>query len=216
MKNLLIKEFKLAAHPMMYIFLSFGAMLLIPSYPYHVPFFYLTLGIFMCFMQGRENNDVLYTAALPVKKRDAVKARCVLIGSFELAMLIIAVPFAFISVRINPNGSNLAGIDANIALFGSVLIMFSIFNWIYITYFYKKAYKAGVAFILSCFAMAIYIVIAEGLVMAVPGIHEVMDSTDPDDLVKQLPVLGVGIAIFAGGLIGTYFKAAGEFEKVDL
>ena len=216
MKNLLIKEFRLASHPMMFVFLSFAAMLLIPSYPYHIAFFYMTLGIFMAFIQGRENNDVLYTAALPVRKRDAVKARCAMIAVVEIAQLIIAVPFAVISAKINPNGGNLAGMDANIALFGSVLIMFAIFNWVFITYFYKTAYKAGTAFIFSCIAMAVYIIVAEGLVMAVPSIHAVMDGTQKASLIKQIPVLATGIIIYAVGLALTYLKSASEFEKVDL
>lgn len=39
MKNLVYKEFRLAAHPTNYIFLSFAFMLLIPNYPYLVSFF---------------------------------------------------------------------------------------------------------------------------------------------------------------------------------
>ena len=49
MNNLVYKEFRLAAHPTNYVFLSFAFMLLIPNYPYLVSFFYTTLGIFfMC------------------------------------------------------------------------------------------------------------------------------------------------------------------------
>ena len=40
------KDLRLAAHPMMYVFALFGAMLLIPSYPYTVAFLYGLLGIF--------------------------------------------------------------------------------------------------------------------------------------------------------------------------
>ena len=34
------KDLRLAAHPMMYVFALFGAMLIIPNYPYTVVFFY--------------------------------------------------------------------------------------------------------------------------------------------------------------------------------
>ena len=39
MKALLYKQFRLVCHPMTLVFTFFGAMLLIPSYPYTLAFF---------------------------------------------------------------------------------------------------------------------------------------------------------------------------------
>lgn len=133
------KDLRLAAHPMMYVFALFGAMLIIPNYPYTVVFFYGLLGIFFTFLNGRENKDVYYCAVLPVTKRDQVRARAWLVVAVELAELVIAVPFAFLSAHINPNGTNLAGIDANVALFGSVLLIYGVFNVVFLPVFYKTA-----------------------------------------------------------------------------
>ena len=102
------KDLRLAAHPMMYVFALFGVMLIIPNYPYTVVFFYGLLGIFFTFLNGRENKDVYYCAVLPVTKRDQVRARAWLVVAVELAELVIAVPFAFLSARITPTGTNLA------------------------------------------------------------------------------------------------------------
>lgn len=68
------KDLRLAAHPMMYVFAFFGAMLLIPSYPYTVAFFYGLLGIFFTFLNGRENKDVYYCAVPCCRSRSA--SRC--------------------------------------------------------------------------------------------------------------------------------------------
>ena len=76
MKTLLYKQFRLLCHPMTLIFCLFGAMVLIPNYPYSVTFFYVTLGLFFTFLNMREQKDLYYTALLPVPKRDAVKAGC--------------------------------------------------------------------------------------------------------------------------------------------
>ena len=38
MNNLLYKEFRLGIHPSIYIFLSFGVLLLIPSWPFFIAF----------------------------------------------------------------------------------------------------------------------------------------------------------------------------------
>lgn len=75
MKNLLYKEFRLAIHPSVYIFFALAALLLVPSYPYYVSFFYLTLGIFLTFKTNRAENDIFYSALLPVRKGDVVRAR---------------------------------------------------------------------------------------------------------------------------------------------
>ena len=66
MKNLLYKEFRLAIRPSVYIFFALAALLLVPSYPYYVSFFYLMLGIFLTFKTNRAENDIFYSALLPV------------------------------------------------------------------------------------------------------------------------------------------------------
>lgn len=157
------KDLRLAAHPMMYVFALFGVMLIIPNYPYTVVFFYGLLGIFFTFLNGRENKDVYYCAVLPVTKRDQVRARAWLVVAVELAELVIAVPFAFLSAHINPNGTNLAGIDANVALFGSVLLIYGVFNVVFLPAFYKTAIRAGRAFLIAVIPMTVLMALVEAL-----------------------------------------------------
>ena len=94
MKNLVYKEFRLAAHPTNYTFLSFAFMLLIPNYPYIVSFFYTTLGIFFMCLSSRENHDLEYSLNLPVRKRDLVGARILTVCIFELLTIVATIPFA--------------------------------------------------------------------------------------------------------------------------
>ena len=155
------KDLRLAAHPMMYVFALFGAMLLIPSYPYTVAFFYGLLGIFFTFLNGRENKDVYYCAVLPVTKREQVRARTWMVVAVELTELVLAVPFAVLSVHINPNGTNLAGIDANVALFGAVLLIFGVFNAVFLPAFYKTAVRVGRSFLLAVVPMTVLMVLVE-------------------------------------------------------
>lgn len=216
MKNLLYKELKLATHPTTFIFLSFGLMMLIPSYPYYVTFFYAALSIFFVFLSGRENKDIFFTVSLPIRKRDAVKARCWMVLLVELAQITLAIPFAILSTRINPNGGNLAGIESNVAFFGLVFIMFSLFNIIFIPMFYKTAYKVGKAFTFGISALALFIIAAESLVWIPSPIKNYLDSTAPGMAIKQLPLLICGIAIWALTMLLAYKKAASNFEKVDL
>ena len=59
MKNLLIKEIRLASSLLSYLFLLFSLMTLIPGYPIMVGSFFVCLGIFQSFQNARETNDIL-------------------------------------------------------------------------------------------------------------------------------------------------------------
>lgn len=101
MKNLMRKELVLAMHPASVLFLLLSAMLLIPNYPYYVICFYTCLGTFFICLTGRENRDIEFTALLPVRKTDLVRARVFTVMLMQLAQLVIAVPFAVFSSRVS-------------------------------------------------------------------------------------------------------------------
>ena len=214
-KFLIKKEFILTAHPMTYIMMFFGAMVLIPNYPYTIALFYVCLGIFFDFINARENKDFYYMSQLPVSKKDIVKAKCVFVMIIELASVLFSVPFAFISVNINPNGSNLAGIDANVAFFGFAFMVYAIFNYVFLTQFFKTAYKAGVSFLLAVIPTAIFMIAVE-VSSHIPGISDFIDSTLLSVQLKQLPILAVGIIFYFLSLALTFSRSASNFEKVDL
>lgn len=216
MKDLLYKEFKLAKHPTMYLFLFFGVMLLIPSYPYYVAFFYTCLAVFFIFLTGRENKDVYYTVCLPVRKRDIVRARCAMVAIFELATLLIAVPFALLSMHINPNGGNAVGIEPNVAFFGLSLLLFAIFNPLFFTIFYKNAYNAGRAFLWGSSAVFLFIFLAEGALYASPVLKAYLDTADAAMQLRQLPVLLGGMLLYVLSWLFTCKRSIALFERVDL
>ncbi len=217
MKNLMYKEIKLALPLTSYIFLAFCTMLLIPSYPYYVAFFYTCLSIFFIFQMGREAKDTYYTAMLPVRKRDVVKARCLTIAAVELVQIIISVPFAILTNKINPAGSNQAGIEANVAFFGLVFVMFAVFNSIMIPKFYKDAYSIGASAVVSFTAVFVYIAVAETIAAYIPSpVRTFLDTNDPAMMLPHLPVLFGGIVIWALDMVLVYKCSAKRFEKVDL
>lgn len=217
MKALLYKELKLALHPTTYLFMAIGAMLMIPSYPYYVAFVYTCLSIFFIFLSARENKDIFYTASLPVRKSDVVKSRVLTVAIVELLQLTIGIPFAIIGMRINPNATgNQAGIEANLAFFGLVLIMFALFNSIFLPLFYKTSTKLSAPLIFASIAVTVYVVTAEVAVQMIPFLKTHLDTTDPAMAVYQLPVLIAGVLIFALSLWLSYRSSAANFEKVDL
>ena len=68
MLNLIKKEIALCMHPTAFIFLFFAVLVFVPTYPYEVIFFFSCLSIFFCCMMTRENGDIAFSCALPVKK----------------------------------------------------------------------------------------------------------------------------------------------------
>ena len=149
MKTLLYKQLRLVCQPMTLVFCLFGVMLLIPAYPYTVMWFYVMLGLFFSFLNGREQKDVYYSALLPIRKRDTVKANCLFVGLIELLALVIAVPFALLRAKLGI-GDNPVGLNANVTLFACGLMLFAVFNAVFLLSFYRTAYKVGVSYDLAC------------------------------------------------------------------
>ena len=212
-KYLIKKEFLLTAHPMTYVFAFFGIMLMIPSYIYYVAFFYVTLGIFFAFMNGRENKDTYFDAILPVSKKDTVKAKAAFVWIVESVSVVFAVPFAILSQKLNPNGSNLAGIEANVAFFGFSLIMLALFNSVFLNEYFKTAYKVGKAFVFGSIAVAVFVGLAE-TADHLPLIGDYLEGAQGQ--LVQLPLLFVGIAVFTVSFFITNRQCAKKYEKVDL
>lgn len=217
MKQLMYKEWKLCAHPTMYLFPALAAMLLIPAYPYCVAFIYTALSVFFVFQTGRENDDVFFTATLPVRKRDIVKARCLLIVAAELLQIAVSVPFAIIGAKINPNAAgNLAGLESNAAFFGLIFIMYALFNGLYLHVFYESGYKSGKALLIAGSSMMVFIGAAELLIQVVPALKAALDTRAPETLALRIGVLVAGMAIYAIGMVAACKDAGDRFERVDL
>ncbi len=171
MKALLNKEFKLCLHPAAFIYLSLVLMLLIPSYPYLVSCFFVCNGIFFCFQQARENGDAMYTAMLPVSKAQAVRARVlfvVIIEAIDIVLMAGMCAFALVAMP-ETNGG---GTDHGLSLLAFALVLFAIFNLIFLPSFYKTGYKAGSAFLKSAIGVWIWLMLVEGLMIATNAVME--------------------------------------------
>ncbi len=146
-----------------------------------------------------------------------LKSRVFTVAIVELLQLTIGIPFAIIGIRINPNtAGNMAGIEANMAFFGLVLIMFALFNTIFLPLFYKTAVNVGIPLVFAGIAMTIYVFAVELAVQMIPFLKTHLDTTDPAMAMYQFPILIAGMLIFALSLWLIYRKSAANFEKVDL
>lgn len=211
--TLLYKEMRLAAHPTSIVFSFLGCLVLVPSYPYSVIFMFGCLAPYITFLNSRETNDAWYTAILPVTKRKSVMAKCLLITIFQLFQLLFSVPFVFLRNTLNI-ANNPVGLDATVAWYGFGLILYAVFDLIFLTNFYKSGYKAGKAFILAAIPLVLMMVAIEATAH-IPAFSWT-DSYQPKDLIIQLPILVIGFICYGVIVTLAYRTAAKRFEKVAL
>lgn len=217
MKELLKKEMTLTAAPLSYIFILFSAMTMIPGYPILVGAFFVSLGIFYTFQFAREYNDVLYTALLPVKKSDVVLARYLFVVAIQLiAFLLDAVLTALRMTalhNVGPYATN-ALMSANLAFLGYTLLIFALFNMIFLAGFFKTAYYYGKPFLIFCVAAFVVVTLAEVL-WHIPGLTWLGGETG-NGLAYQAAVLAAGAVIYAAGTFWSLRRSQRCFEKIDL
>jgi len=213
--TLLKKELRLALHPMNLCFLSLSALLLVPNYPYYVTFFYTTLGIFMMFQTARENRDIFYMMLLPVRKRDMVRARFLMVMLIELAQMVCCIPFMYLRGTY-ASLNNAVGIEANLAFLGISFLMLGVFHLIFFPGFYKTAQKVGIPFLLGSTAFFLMIIAAEILLRVLPYLRSCCDSMAWSDQIMQIPLLLGGLL---GYLVLTFFAyriSVRRFEALDI
>ena len=214
MKALLYKQFRLVCHPMTLVFCLFGIMVLIPNYPYTVIFFYVMLGLFFTFLNIREQKDIYYSALLPVPKRDTVKAGCAFVVIIEVLSLVVLIPCSLLAVHLQPGKDNLVGLDPNLALLAAGFLLYAVFNAVFLPSFYANGYKVGIAFLKAVIPTTLAMIVLEAL-PHFPALTW-LDDLDAATQLRLLPVLIGSVLIYAGGMALTFWRAAAQYEKVDL
>ena len=203
MNKLLKKELRLTAAPITYFFLAFALMTLIPGYPILVGGFFITLGIFYTFQMARESNDILYTALLP----------CVLIELLGWLLCAVLTAVRLTALREAAVYTKNAMMNANFAYLGWLLILFALFNSVFLGGFFRTAYGLGKPFILYSIAGFAVICLAETL-HHFPGMAAMNSQTEGFGM--QLIVLAAGVLLFVGMTALSCQKAQKNFERIDL
>ena len=175
MKNMLYKEFHLTISPLFYLFLLFGALLLIPQWPYLIALMYLFfMAVPNIFSMAKAQGDIDFSASLPVRRGDIVRARILSIVILEVLQIIVAAIFAVINLSIYPQGNFL--MDTNAAFFGIAFVMYGIHNVILFPMFYKTAYKIGIPTFAAIAVSVLFAGAVETAVQLVP-VLKVLDGT---------------------------------------
>ena len=216
MNALLNKEIRLSASVLSYIFIISGVLTLVPGYPILCGAFFVTLGLFHCFQNSREANDIVFSALLPVAKHDVVKGKFMFSLIIEMAAFLLMVILTVIRMTVFADSDvyhDNALMNANLFFLGMTLIIFGLFNLIFIGGFFRTAYKLSSFFpyIIACFVM---VTIAEAL-HYIPGL-EAVNAFGFDDLALQACLLLAGVMIFIVLTFVSYKKSCRDFENIDL
>lgn len=217
MKKLLTKELKLFTAPLTYFFIAFALMTLLPGYPILCGAFFVCLGIFKSFQTGRETNDILYTVLLPIKKSDAVKARFVFVAFIELVsfavMAVLTVARMTVLSDAAPYVQN-ALMSANPVFLAFTLLIFAMFNLIFVRGYFRTAYATGKPFIVFIVIAFVIIGIAEAL-HHVPGLAFV-NAISGEGMAANYIILAIGAIMYALITLLAFKASCKSFETVDL
>ena len=215
MKNLLNKELRLSAHLLSYLFLVFSLMALIPGYPILLGAFFICFGLFQTFQNGRETNDVLYSALLPIDKKDVVKARYIFVCLIQIIAFLLMAGLTALRMVFFASAApyvNNAMMNSNPVFLAWTLLIFALFNTLFVGLFYKTAYKFGKPFVAFIVASMLVVCIAEVL-HHLPGL-EFLNTLDR--LPLQLMLMLFALAIFVSATIISCKTAQRNFELLDL
>lgn len=217
MNNILKKEMKLSSSILSYLFIAFGFMFLIPGYPILCGGFFITFGIFQSFQNSREANDIVFSVLLPIAKKDVVKGKFAFACFIELCGFALMTACTLVRMTVLADSviyRNNALMTANSFALGMVLVIFGLFNLIFIGGFFKTAYKFGKPFVFYIIASFVVIIIAESL-HHFPGLGT-LNSFGFDNLILQMGLLTVGVLSFIILTSVSYKRSCVNFENIDL
>ncbi len=217
MRNILRKERKLSASVLSYLFIPFGLMFLLPGYPILCGAFFVTLGLFQSFQSAREANDIVFSALLPIAKKDVVKGKYFFVCMIEvcaLALMLLAVILRMTVFSKSLVYHSNALMNANLFALGMACVIFGLFNWIFVGGFFKTAYKFARPFV-------IYIIAAFLSIFAAEALHHLprfdwVNAFGTDALNRQLLLLLGGVFLFLLMTVLSCRRACRDFERIDL
>lgn len=217
MRNIMKKELRLSASPLSYLFIMFGVMFLIPGYPILCGVFFVALGIFQSFQTAREANDIVFSALLPIAKRDVVKGKYLFVCFIELCsfllMAIVTVLRMTVMSGVQAYRHN-ALMNANLFALGMALLIFGLFNLIFVGGFFRTAYKFAKPFVTYIIVAFLLICVGEA-VHHFPGIESV-NAFGFEHILLQFSLFALGAACYVILTLISFRVSCKNFEKIDL
>ncbi len=222
MKALLYKEFKLAMHPICYLFVAlFPLMILIPSYPIGIGFIYILSCYPILFLganKGQQSNDLLFSTLLPVRKKDIVLARIFTVAFMQFAFILIMCalfPLAY-SIHSNVPGEGIPGLglESFVLVLAIAIVGYSVADLIFFPIYYKHGKSIVMSTLLTILGFVVYLGLFTIGLPFIPGL-EWYKSTLGGPLWIQFIILAGSLALYALIHIVVYKISSKRLELVD-
>ena len=227
MKALLYKEFKLAMHPICYIFIAlFPLMILIPSYPLAIGFIYVLSCYPILFLganKGQQSNDLLFSTLLPVRKKDIVLARIITVIFMQVMFMVIMSCLYPIAYTLYGNGildqetGKIVDVSVGFGLKSYVIVLaiafigYALADLIFFPIYYKHGKSIVGSTLFTILGFVVYLGVTTIAVPYIVGI----EACNSIPLWIQFIALGASIALSALIHFFVYKIGANELEKVD-
>lgn len=212
-KQLVYKETRLNLS-LLYFFLAFPLLLLLPAWPFYIAMAYLLMAMALTVTLDKTKNDLMFSVLLPVRRSDIVTARTIVFAGAELVSVVFGLVCAWLHVLIVA-GSNGAAMNPNLAFFGTAFVMYAIFNAFFISGVYKAPYRLLQPTLCGIGISVVVVGLLDTLPLLVPGLAR-FNGRGLEKWQYQLPVFIVGLAIWLAATAWARHLAVANFDKVDL
>ncbi|MCR4660410.1 MAG: ABC-2 transporter permease [Clostridia bacterium] len=227
MKALLYKEFKLAMHPICYIFIAlFPFLILIPSYPIAIGFIYVLSCYPILFLganKGQQSNDLLYSTLLPVRKKDIVLARIITVAIMQFAYILLVSCLSPLARVVHSNiiasGGTVSipglNMDGFVSILAIAIIGFSIADIIFFPIYYKKGKSIVMSTLLTIIGFIVYLAVFTIIIPSINGAEAYKDFLCNRGLGVQFILLAAALVVYFVLHFITFKISAKRLEKVD-
>lgn len=211
MRNLLYKELRLTINPFFYVFpILLSALFFVPQWIYTIIFMYFFWITAIQIMVGyTTQNDFTFLSMLPASKQSIVRSKLYAFLIMEGLHIVLGVIFAILH-NVTYGTWNFM-MDANIAFFGVIFLIYAVFNIIYLPLYFKTAYRFGKPVIIASVVTLLIAGFFEYAAIKIPFVYEIMESTNN---ITQLIVLFAGIFIFAISSVLTFKFSERNFLSI--
>lgn len=156
MKHLVYKELTFSIHKFFFLLpILLGALLLIPNWIFTIAFMYLMwISVPQIYSAYLAQGDYNFTSVLPIKRSEIVTSKAYALFVLEGVHIIIGVGFGVLHNILY--GSFNFFMDINIAFFGLMILLYGIFNIIFLPAYFKTAHFFGKPLIYGVIVTLIY------------------------------------------------------------
>lgn len=211
MRNLIYKELKITINKFFYILpLLLGLLMFIPGWIFTLVFMYFFwISISQIYSAYIAKGDHRFNEMLPVSKKEIVLSKIYTVYILEGLHFILGLIFGVFHNMIYGQWNFF--FDINIAFFGHILLLFAIFNIVFLPMYFKTGYYFGKAVIYANIVVLIYAFIIEFSVTRYQAVMDILEG----DISTQLIILGIGIIVSAILSYITIKKSLSNFESIN-